>query len=273
MQRYFDEEEIRLREQISELLADEWSWVKDPHNYEVVVHQRRAFFHPVYAFGTAAVKGEKKLTGNTVAYWEIDIRQQLYGTSLMFGIGTLKADNLARCTFIDLIGKDEHSYGITHLGTAIHAGVSIKIGKKLHPSRCIIGLLFDGPRKTLTYFENGKFLCTPFTEIDTSRDYYPMVASTAQQSQFYVMNQKTIHIVRPLADLALSKLADTLPPQATISLPLPKNLINQLLHINRKRKRPFSDLPPGYQKSNKNTVAYADTLRPIIEIICDQVKR
>lgn len=30
MQKYFDEEEIRLREQISELLADEWSWVKDP---------------------------------------------------------------------------------------------------------------------------------------------------------------------------------------------------------------------------------------------------
>ena len=41
-----------------------------------------------------------------------------------------------------------------------------------------VGLLFDGPRATLTYFKDGVCLGAAFTGIDTRQTLYPAICST-----------------------------------------------------------------------------------------------
>ena len=48
--------------------------------------QRIAHFHPNWSNGTAGVRGTRVLNGGRF-YWEINVSQRIFGTSMMFGIG------------------------------------------------------------------------------------------------------------------------------------------------------------------------------------------
>ena len=49
-------------------------------------NQRIAYFHPNFSYGTAGVRGTRILNGGRF-YWEINVSQRIFGTSMMFGIG------------------------------------------------------------------------------------------------------------------------------------------------------------------------------------------
>lgn len=85
---------------------------------------------------------------------------------MMFGIGTAAA-KLHANTFTNLLGADQHSWGLSHKGIAWHAGV----GRRFHvcfPENCAttVGLLFDGVAGTLTYYKDDECLGVAFRGLD-----------------------------------------------------------------------------------------------------------
>ncbi|RCN52114.1 hypothetical protein ANCCAN_01544 [Ancylostoma caninum] len=96
-------------------------------NLEAAVWGNEVLFHPVYAFGTAGIRGAKELTATSIVYWDTRVCQNLFGTSIMFGVGTRHAATRARSQFVDLLGEDEHSYGLNQKGIARHCGMEIAV--------------------------------------------------------------------------------------------------------------------------------------------------
>lgn len=122
----------------------------------------------------------RSLTRTTIAYWEI-VADLLYGTSMMFGIGTQNARQNAPIEFLDLIGEDDQSYGLCYDGYIQFNGKKQAFCKtlKTEPQNTpvIISILFNGPDSTLAYFVNGKELGTAFKNIKLeNKIYYPMIS-------------------------------------------------------------------------------------------------
>eukprot|EP00091_Calanus_sinicus_P013703 TRINITY_DN30428_c0_g1_i1.p1 TRINITY_DN30428_c0_g1~~TRINITY_DN30428_c0_g1_i1.p1 ORF type:complete len:123 (-),score=12.43 TRINITY_DN30428_c0_g1_i1:24-392(-) len=82
--------------------------------------ERIAHFHPNWSNGTAGVRGTRVLNGGRF-YWEINVSQRIFGTSMMFGIGTRKA-RLHVDAFVNMLGEDENSWGLSHKGLLWHGG-------------------------------------------------------------------------------------------------------------------------------------------------------
>ena len=64
--------------------------------------------------------GTRSLNGGKF-YWEVTVSPRLYGTSVMFGVGTLEARTVAD-TFTNLLGQDSNSWGLSHKGLLWHEG-------------------------------------------------------------------------------------------------------------------------------------------------------
>ena len=58
------------------------------------------------------MRGTRVLNGGRF-YWEIHVSQRIFGTSMMFGIGTREA-RLHVDAFVNMLGEDEHSWGLSH---------------------------------------------------------------------------------------------------------------------------------------------------------------
>lgn len=101
----------------------------------------------------------------------------------MFGIGT-RESSLGTHTFCDLIGKDEHSWGLSHRGLLWHRGNSEKYCRPFRENlSTTIGLLFDGVYGTLTYFKDGVNLGIAFRDLDkVKQPLYPIISSTSMRS-------------------------------------------------------------------------------------------
>lgn len=54
-------------------------------------------FHTDYSNGTVAVRGDRQLDADSIAYWEINVPHRLFGTSVMFGVGSKLAKVVAQC--------------------------------------------------------------------------------------------------------------------------------------------------------------------------------
>lgn len=96
---------------------DHWSWNKGDKSHEVHLYgpkQRIAHSHPKWSNGTAGVRGTRALNGGRF-YWEVNVSQRILGTSMMFGISTKKA-RLHLDAFVNMLGEDTNSWGISHKG-------------------------------------------------------------------------------------------------------------------------------------------------------------
>ncbi|KAK6057641.1 SPRY domain protein [Cooperia oncophora] len=182
-------------------------------NLEAAIWGNEVLFHPVYAFGTAGIRGAKQLTATSIVYWDTRVCQNLFGTSIMFGVGTKHASTRARSQFVDLLGEDEHSYGISRKGLVRHCGIEVAVCDPLPYRDCVVGILFDGPGRKISFYRNGEYLCTPFTDIDVSEPLYPMLSSTAQQSRFVIENQACLYVAHSLTESALMRVSTSLPQQ------------------------------------------------------------
>jgi SPRY domain-containing SOCS box protein 3 len=186
---------IPFKNVIKTLQVDNWTWHRDPYicsfTSDAYIEEKTVIFHPTFSFGTAAVRGAKRLTARTRAYWEILV-PYCYGTSMMFGIGTVKTKMRYPISFNDILGNNDTSMGLNHKGVIFRNQCSSRFIPALpeheHGLGIILGLYFNGPEKTLGYFLNDEPLGTAFYNIDTSETYYPMISSTAQKSQFTLVH-------------------------------------------------------------------------------------
>ncbi|KAH8281872.1 hypothetical protein KR054_003489 [Drosophila jambulina] len=171
---------------LSEGVEDNWTWSKRHRSKEVVLsgpNARTVHFHPNWSKGTAGVQGKRSLN-NGRYYWELHVSQRVFGTSIMFGIGTRSA-RLHANAFRNLLGENEHGWGLSHKGVLWHKGVALLYTKRFrenHPTQ--IGILFDGIEGTLTYYKDGKCLGVAFRGLDQiDEPLYPIVCSTAAKTE------------------------------------------------------------------------------------------
>ena len=168
---------------------DSWTWDTKQKSHEVQLsgpRQSIAHFHPQWSNGTAGVRGTRRLNGGRF-YWEINLSNRIFGTSMMFGVGTQLA-RLHVYDFVNLLGENSHSWGLSHKGVLCHAG---KRRQYTNPFRentaTTIGIYFDGLKGTLTYYKDGVSLGTAFEGITQGElgeeQLYPMVCSTAGKSE------------------------------------------------------------------------------------------
>lgn len=109
-------------------------------------------FHPQWSAGTASVRGEKALDGRRY-YWELKLADRVFGTSIMFGVGTGHT-RLHANMFINLLGENEDSWGLSHKGVLWHRGRWSKYTQPFRENEAtVIGLLYDGVAGTLTYYK------------------------------------------------------------------------------------------------------------------------
>lgn len=100
-------------------IDDNWSWSKRHRSKEVVLsgpNFRTVHFHPNWSKGTAGIQGKRPLN-NGRYYWELDVSQRVFGTSIMFGIGT-RSCRLHANAFRNMLGENEHGWGLSHKGKA-----------------------------------------------------------------------------------------------------------------------------------------------------------
>ncbi|KAH8271930.1 hypothetical protein KR044_011490 [Drosophila immigrans] len=165
---------------------DNWTWSKRFRSKEVVLsgpNMRTVHFHPNWSKGTAGIQGKRPLN-NGRYYWELHVSQRVFGTSIMFGIGTRNC-RLHANAFRNMLGENEHGWGLSHKGVLWHKGVALLYTKRFrenHPTQ--IGVLFDGIEGTLTYYKDGKCLGVAFRGLNKVEEpLYPIVCSTAAKTE------------------------------------------------------------------------------------------
>ncbi|XP_055836473.1 SPRY domain-containing SOCS box protein 3 [Episyrphus balteatus] len=165
---------------------DNWTWSKRHRSKEVVLsgpNNRTVHFHPNWSKGTAGVQGKRPLN-NGRFYWELHVTQRVFGTSIMFGIGTKHA-RLHANSFRNMLGENEHGWGLSHKGVLWHKGVALLYTSRFRENQAtVIGILFDGIEGTLTYYKEGECLGVAFRGLDKIKEpLYPIVCSTAAKTE------------------------------------------------------------------------------------------
>jgi SPRY domain-containing SOCS box protein 3 len=164
----------------------DWEWSESSESTIFSNDKKSVVFHAECesCFETDAIRGNKPLKRNAYTYWEVNIlNENLNGTSIQIGIGNKNA-NLSTIGYLNLLGSDRNSYGLTHNGQLWHRNETTKFCGSWNESDSVIGCLFNGYNGTLSYYKNGLCLGVAFKNIDMSEYLYPMVSSTIAQSGF-----------------------------------------------------------------------------------------
>ncbi|XP_071964572.1 SPRY domain-containing SOCS box protein 3-like [Antedon mediterranea] len=176
---YIDEPPVR------NFCPDNWTWDLETKSHECRLEGvafRKSFFHPNWSNGTAGVRGTKPLNGGRY-YWEIYINSRVFGTSMMVGIGTKQARTHVDA-FVNLLGENNMSWGLSHKGLIWHNGTSQIYTKPFTENKSTtIGVYFDGMQGTLSYYQDGVFIGVAFDGLDAvTEEIYPMISSTAAKT-------------------------------------------------------------------------------------------
>uniref|UniRef100_A0A914MQK3 B30.2/SPRY domain-containing protein n=1 Tax=Meloidogyne incognita TaxID=6306 RepID=A0A914MQK3_MELIC len=147
-----------------------WLWDNNINliNSNVVQFKNNGYsilFHPEYSVGTAAIRSKISLNRNSLAFWEIYV-ENIFGSSMMFGIGTENSLLTATLVFANLLGdfcnenfNEFESYGLSHKGIFYHGGISYKFCEPFPENLpCRVGIIFDGIKQKIGYFLNGNWL-------------------------------------------------------------------------------------------------------------------
>ncbi len=167
-----DELKINNVKKIHPLLSgdkvlDEWCWDSEHRSQCVSLSNNKKiayFFDNPYTIsrGTVGVRGNRAFTQG-IRYFEILIKEPLYGTAVMIGLGTddtcLHYENF---DYVNLVGNDANSWGLCHKGTIHHNNKSFKYCDAIFDKDSVIGVFYNANNKTLHYFLNGKYLGLAF---------------------------------------------------------------------------------------------------------------
>lgn len=94
--------------------------------------------------------------------------------------------------FTNLLGEDQHGWGLSHKGLLWHGGRWYHYTKPFRENEATtIGILFDGISGTLTYYKDGVCLGIAFRDLDKIREpLYPIICSTAAKTEMTLINMK-----------------------------------------------------------------------------------
>ncbi|XP_030383376.1 SPRY domain-containing SOCS box protein 3 isoform X2 [Scaptodrosophila lebanonensis] len=228
-------------------LEDNWTWSKRYRSKEVVLsgpNSRTVHFHPNWSKGTAGVQGKRPLN-NGRYYWELHVSQRVFGTSIMFGIGTRQA-RLHANAFRNMLGENEHGWGLSHKGVLWHKGVALLYTKRFrenHPTQ--IGVLFDGIEGTLTYYKDGKCLGIAFRGLEKVQEpLYPIVCSTAAKTEMTLKCTRREFVnLQDRCRAVIMQRVRTAAALEQLNLPLPLPIIDYLSEV-------IDDMEPLRQVDN-----------------------
>lgn len=166
----------------------DWQWQSASNKSSTIysTDKRTVLFHAECesCFETDATRGNRPLKKNAFTYWEISLlNNQINGTSIQIGIGNDKA-RLNSLGYLNILGSDANSYGLTHNGKLWHKNESRNFCAAWNEPQVTIGCLFNGYTGQLSYYKNGILLGVAFDNINMSEPLYPMISSTVAQSAF-----------------------------------------------------------------------------------------
>jgi len=103
---------------------------------------------------------------------------------MMFGVGTKKA-RLHVDAFVNMLGEDDQSWGLSHKGFLWHSGKHRQYTKPFRENvATTVGIFFDGIAGTITYFKDGASLGVAFNGLEeVTEPLYPIVCSTAAKTE------------------------------------------------------------------------------------------
>jgi len=213
---------------------DLWCWdkVTCPDDVTLSKNSLEAYFFtdPVMqSTGTAAVRGDRGFSDGQ-HYWEVKFLEPLRGTSVMVGVGTRKAAVMAKMwSFVDLLGQDDESWGLSYKGKVHHAGSSRKYCDAFFEAGTLLGVLLDVNRGSLTFFKDGESLGEAFTGLDVVEGpLYPMVSSTAADIEVELGVRTRRHL--SLQERCFAKIKSCVSSEDSVgSLPLPGVLKRHIL--------------------------------------------
>ncbi|EEC07498.1 SPRY domain SOCS box-containing protein [Ixodes scapularis] len=218
---------------------ESWAWNSKHKSSEVsLLGPRRAQFHPQWSSGTAGVRGVRPLPRGRRAYWEVRVSQRVFGTSMMWGLCTARA-RLHADAFVDLLGQDQHGWGLSHKGLVWHAGRWRAFTRPFRENQAtVVGMLFDGRRGTLTYYKDGRCLGVAFRDLHlVGEPLYPAACSTAAKTEMSLANAR--RDFAGLQDRCRAVILRHAGPDAIRQLRLPPRLERYLLHQEEPPQEPF----------------------------------
>ena len=162
-----------------------WVYSQSRKTSSVVLEEngREIKFHTTFSSGTAACMGDTLLTAGKHYYWELRMITPVYGTDVMIGVATERANIDSHInSFSSLLGKDTESWGYSYHGNIRHNGkVKKYYNGRIWGQGAILGVHLDMWRGTLEFYVNRKPLGVAFSGIPLT-GVYPIVSSTAAKS-------------------------------------------------------------------------------------------
>ena len=142
----------------------------------------------------------------------------------MFGVATKHA-RLHVDAFVNMLGEDDHSWGLSHKGMLWHGGKCRQFTKAFRENEATtIGLLFDWFQGTLSFYKDGMCLGVGFTGLNTlDEDLFPVVCSTAAKTEMGL--GVTLRSFQSLQDRCRALVARQLTEENALDqLPLPNRM-------------------------------------------------
>ncbi|XP_059165709.1 SPRY domain-containing SOCS box protein 3-like isoform X2 [Physella acuta] len=218
---------------IREYFNESWVWDSNskPPEVQLSSNMEAAYFYidpVIQSTGTVGVRGTKGFSDGE-HYWEIVFLEPPRGTSVMVGVGTCRAllrSNLYQ--YINLIGQDEESWGLSYKGCIWHNGISKRYCDPFFDSSTVIGVLLDMYKGTLTFYKNGISLGEAFTGLNAvQKPLYPLISSTATETELELGVRTCRYLT--LQEKCFSKIRSSLVNMDSVDkLPIPKLMKNHI---------------------------------------------
>lgn len=217
----------------SDTFHEQWVWSsedKSPSVYLCLNNKVACFYiDPVIeSTGTAGVRGTKAFSHGQ-HYWEVKL-SSVFGTSMMIGVGTKEALlQTADFEFVDLIGRDDQSWGLSYKGKVWHNGQYRSYCEPFYDST-VIGVLLDMDAGTLSYFKNGRSLGLAFTGLcNKASELYPIISSTSTLSEIELCDSTCRYV--SLQDQCRMTITKLVGKDQIDYLPLPRGICQSLKGI------------------------------------------
>lgn len=174
----------------------------------------------------------------------------------MFGVGTKDTRLHVNQLFVNLLGEDSNSWGLSHKGLLWHGGHGLHFTRRFVENQATrIGLLFDGINGTLTYFKDGECLGIAFRGLNDVRIWqtlntnvkslinnlrfvlippfqikepiYPIITSTAAKTEMVLTETRRDFVnLQDRCRAVLMKYIKS--PEQLDELQLPKGIVNYI---------------------------------------------